>query len=143
MENQTPSSLLISAVNAICSSAMRLKRSKKEPFTCLILFVRHDKRAYDIVPVYSTNYELSVAGARQQVVEQYDKLFLYVIVADGTITREGVTSDAMVIEACEVGQGVRFSFIRRYTPPKLFSKAHAEETLTLTGHEPERVHAAS
>jgi hypothetical protein len=45
----------------------------------------------------------------------------------------------MVIEACEVGQGVRFDFVRRHTPPRLFFEARAEENLSLMGHQPERI----
>ena len=121
---------------------MQLKKSKKVPFTCLILKADRDKQAYDIVPVYSTSYEMSVEAAQQQIAEWYPTLFLYVIVCDGTITRDGVPSDAILIEACELVQGSRFHFVRRYTAPRLFSKARADETLTFIKHEPERVHVA-
>src|SRR3989442_16022314 len=107
MEDRTPSSLLISAVDAATRAAMQLKKSKKKPFTCLILRVEGEKQVYDFIPVYSTSYEKSVEAARQQVVEWYPKLFLYVIVCDGTVTRDGVSGDAIVIEACEVGRGER------------------------------------
>lgn len=121
---------------------MQLKRTKKEPFTCLILRVERGKQTYDIIPVYSTSYELSVEGARQQIVDSYSQLFLYIIVCDGALTVDGVSQDAILIEACEVGQGVRFQFVRRYTSPGLFSKARADEKLTLVGYEPERDHVA-
>ncbi len=122
---------------------MQLKRKKSVPFTCLILQVERGKQVYDLVPVYSTSYEVSVEGARQQVVESYPQLFLYVIVCDGAVTRDGVSRDAIVIEACEVGQGVRFEFVRQYSPPSLFAKARADEKLIFIKHEPERGHAAS
>jgi hypothetical protein len=142
MENPTPSSLLLSAVDAACHAAMHLKTSKKEPFTCLIIRAERDKEAYDIVPVYSTSYEASIAAAREQVAEWYDKLVFYVIVSDGNVTMGGVSSDAIVIEACELGAGGRFQLVRRYTPPGLFSKARAEDKLTLVGYEPKQNRAA-
>ena len=137
MENPTPSSFLISAVNAACNAAMHLKHSKKLPFTCLVLRVEREKENYDIVPVYSTSYEMSVEAARQQVAEWHDDLLFYVIVSDGYVTMRGKSSDAIVIEACEVEQKVRFQLLRRYTPPGLFSKARAEEQLTTVSVEPD------
>jgi hypothetical protein len=137
MDNPKPSSFLISAVDAACDAAMKLKRSKKEPFTCLVLRVEREKQTYDIVPVYSTSYELSVEAARQQVAEWHDTLLFYVIVSDGNVTMAGKSSDAIVIEACEVEQRIRFQLVRRYTPPGLFSKAKAEEQLVLVRAEPD------
>jgi len=46
MENPKPSSFLVSAVDAACNAAMHLKRSKKEPFTCLILRVERGKQPH-------------------------------------------------------------------------------------------------
>ena len=106
-----------------------------------MLLTEREKKTYDLSPVYATNYEMSIEAARQHVTDSYQKLFLYAIVCDGNVTRDGVTSDAMVIEACEVGQGVRFHFIRCYNPPGFLHKAKAEENLTLLGFEPERVAA--
>ena len=136
MENPKPSSFLISAVDAACNAAMHLKHSKKAPFTCLILRVERGKETYDIVPVYSPSYEMSVETARQQVAEWHDTLLFYVIVSDGNVTMEGKSSDAIVIEACEVEQRARFQLVRRYTAPGVFSKAKAEEQLTLVRVEP-------
>jgi hypothetical protein len=58
-----------------------------------------------------------------------------VIVYDATVTMEGESSDAIIIEACEVGQQGTFKFLRRYTPPGLFSKASAEQKLTFVSYE--------
>ncbi len=138
MENPTPSSFLISAIDAACHAAIQMKRTKKEPFTCLILRVERDKKDYDIVPVFSTSYELSVEAACQQVADWYDTLMVYVIVSDGNVTMDGVSSDAIVVEACEIGQGVRFRLVRRYDPPGLFSKARMAGQLTLAGVEPDK-----
>jgi len=54
----------------------------------------------------------------------------------------GRSSDAIVIEACEVEQRVRFQLVRRYAPPGLFSKARTEEQLTLVSAEPDENRAA-
>jgi hypothetical protein len=136
METPAPSSLLLSAVDAACQAAMHLKRSRKVPFTCLIVQAEREKQNYDIVPVYSTNYERSVEAAREQVAENHENLIFYIIVYDGTVAIEGASSDAIVIEAREVGQQGTFHFVRRYTPPGLFSKASAEQKLTLAAYEP-------
>lgn len=138
MDHPNPSSLLISAVNAVCSSAMGLKRSKKEPFPCLLLAVTREKKTYDVVPVHGETYESSVESARRQVMESYGDLSLYVIAYEGTVTREGATSDVIMIEACQVGQKVRFNLVRKFTPPGFLSKARAEEKLSLINTEPER-----
>ncbi len=126
-------------MDAACRAAMQLKKSKNLPFPCLILRVERDKNEYDLVPVYSASYEKSVEAAEQQIAEWYSTLFLYAIVCDGTVTKDGVRSDAIMVEACEVGQGVRFHFARRYTVPGFFSKARAEDAFTLVRREPERV----
>ncbi len=135
MENPTPSSLLVSVIDAACQTAMQLKKSKKQPFTCLILRVERGKTTYDIVPVYAPNYEMSVKAARQQASEWRPSLMLYAIVSDGNIRQDGKASDAIIIEASEVEQRVIFQFVRRYTPPNLFSKARSEERLTLVKYE--------
>jgi hypothetical protein len=116
---------------------MHMKKSKKEPFTCLVLRVEREKTDYDIVPIFSTSYELSVEGARQQVADWYATLLIYVIVSDGNVTMDGISSDAIVIDACEVGQGARFRLVRRYSPPTLFSKAKMTGKLTLAAVEPD------
>jgi len=121
---------------------MGLKRSKKEPFPCLLLAVTREKKTYDVKPVPGDSYEMALVAARQQVLQSYGELSLYVIVSEGTVTRDGAISDAMIIEACQVGQGVRFNLTRKFTPPGLLSKARAEEKLTLVGVEPERNRAA-
>jgi phenylpropionate dioxygenase-like ring-hydroxylating dioxygenase large terminal subunit len=81
-------------------------------------------------------YEASIELARQHLVENREKLLLHVIVYDATVTIEGTSSDAIVIEATEVGQEGTFKLLRRYAPPGLFSKASAEEKLTFVAYEP-------
>jgi hypothetical protein len=136
METPRPSLLLLSSIDAACHAAMHLKKSKRVPFTCLIVQAERGKQNYDIMPVYSTNYEMSVEAARQQVVENHEKLIFHVIVYDATVTIEGASADAIIIEACEVGQDGTFKLLRRYTPPGLFSKPSAEQKLTFVAYEP-------
>jgi hypothetical protein len=137
MDNPVPSSLLVSVIDVACRAAMKLKESKKRPFTCLLVRVERGKNTYDIVPLYAANYEMSVAAARQQAAEWQANLLMFVIVSDGNVTMGHEVSDAIVIEALESEQGVRFQFVRRYTPPGLFSKAEVEERLTLVKYETE------
>ncbi|HVM60153.1 MAG TPA: hypothetical protein VMV72_04735 [Verrucomicrobiae bacterium] len=115
---------------------MHLKHSKKVPFTCLILIGERGKEKYEIVPVYAESYQRSIQAARQQVADWRDRLVFYVIAADGNVTIDGGSSDAIVVEACEVAQGAQFQFARRYTPPGFFSKARAEKDISLIGCEP-------
>jgi hypothetical protein len=142
MENSAPSSLMVSLIDAACHAAMQLKDSKKKPFTCLLVRVDRGKNSYDIIPVYAPNYEMSVETARQQAAEWQANSLMFVIVSDGNVTIDDEASDAIVIEALEVEQGVRFQFVRRYTPPGLFSKAKADERLTLVKCEKEQAGAA-
>jgi len=142
MENFTPSSLLVSVIDAACHAAMQLKESKKRPFACLVVRVERGKNTYDIVPVYAPSYEMSVEAAKQQAAESQANSLMFVIVSDGNVTIENEASDAIIIEALEVDQGVRFQFVRRYTPPGLFSKAKADERLTLVKCENEHARRA-
>ena len=68
--------------------------------------------------------------------EWHGTLLFYVIVSDANVTMGGKSSDAMLIEACEMEQKVRFQLVRRYAPPGLLSKAKAEKELTLVKTEP-------
>jgi hypothetical protein len=142
MENSAPSSLLVSVIDVACRAAMKLKESRKKPFTCLVVRVERGKNTYDIVPVYAPNYEMSVEAARQQAAGWQANSLMFVIVSDGNVTTDAGASDAIIIEALEVDQGVRFQFVRRYTPSGLLSKAKSDEKLTLVKREKEQARPA-